>query len=132
MAIPLFRFSIAFVLCTSAIQRPLDAQALKCERFLEALAHRGGCSRMIGFERGSKPFEPCLGQLGIVQTPGFTKDGFHALVHPLRQVSQDVALLLELATLNDSPIPEASLHQPPRSVATCGNPVAQSTRKGPV
>ena len=65
------------------VQRVIDAQALKGERLLEALAHRRGSSRMVGFEGGSKTLEPRPGQLRVAQAPCFLEDGLHALLHPV-------------------------------------------------
>ena len=57
---------------------------------------------MLGLEGGGQSLEPALRHFGVAQVSGLPQHRLHVLVHVIREVTQDVALLVDLATMDRS------------------------------
>jgi hypothetical protein len=108
-AIPLLRFSIAFVVRSFRYRRPSTPRLWSVRVSSSPSRTEDRRPRMFGFERGRQPFEPPLGDGRVVHAPSLSKHHRHVRMQVIRKVAQDVAQLVDLAALDLRKAPERLL-----------------------
>jgi hypothetical protein len=93
-----------------SVEGAADSETLQREHLVEPFAQRGSGSGMILIERASKCLELTPSQRGIVRLVGLREHSADVGVHRLGEMIEDVALLVDLAALDDGEISEEVEH----------------------